>query len=127
MELKKIHEDERGYIYLLEDMLKDGKEVTFLELKKGYARGGCMHSNDEYMVVIKGKITLVLGNNEEELVAGDSKLLPKGIGHSFIGIDDSIVCEWGITSEEKDSRNRDLKMRQRVEEINQKQKNSSNN
>ena len=127
MELKKIHEDTRGGIYLIDGLLENGKEVTFLELKTGYARGGCKHSENEHMVVIKGKIKLILGDKEEILSAGDARLLPKDTGHTFIGLEDSIVCEWGITSEEKDARNRDIEMRKYVDEINQKQKDISNN
>ena len=62
IELKKIHEDQRGYIYLVKNLLSDDREFTFLETKKGFARGGCLHSKDENLVVIKGKIRYMFGD-----------------------------------------------------------------
>ena len=120
MELNKIHEDKRGYIYLVKDLLEDGKEFTFLEVKKGAARGGCLHSNDEYFVLIKGKIKYLHGNEEEIVFAGDSRVISAGEPHAFIGIEDSIVSEWGITSEEKGMNKKNPEMRKMIDEINEK-------
>jgi len=118
MELKLIHEDKRGYIYLMENLLENNKEFTFMEIKKGFARGGCLHSNDEYFVVIKGKVKFIIGDEEKILEAGASGMFPAGIPHAFIGLEDSIVSEWGITSEEKKLDKRDAKLREVVDEIN---------
>ena len=118
MELKKIHEDKRGYIYLVENLLKDGKEFTFLEVKKGAARGGCLHENNEYFVVIKGRIKYLHGNKEEIVSSGESRTIPAGEPHAFIGIENSIVSEWGITSEEKRMDKKDSEMRKMIDEIN---------
>jgi len=120
MELKKIHGDKRGYIYLVENLLENGKEFTFLEVKKGAARGGCLHENDEYFVVIKGKIKYIHGNKEEIISQGESKTIPAEEAHAFIGIEDSIVSEWGITSEEKGMDKKDSEMRKMIDEINEK-------
>ena len=119
MELNKIHEDKRGYIYLVKDLLEDGKEFTFLEVKKGAARGGCLHSQDEYFVVVKGKINYVFGDKEEIVSCGESRKIPKGVPHAFIGIEDSIVSEWGITSEEKGMDKKDPEMRKKIDEMNE--------
>ena len=37
LNLRKIHEDERGYIYLVSSLLDNNKEFTFLETKTGFA------------------------------------------------------------------------------------------
>ncbi len=119
--LKKIHEDKRGGIYLVENLLEDQKEFTFMEIKPGYARGGCTHTNDEHFVVIKGRVNFVCGDEEKELVAGESGIISASKPHAFIGIEDSIVSEWGITSEEKRMDTKDKKLRARIDEINNNQ------
>ena len=120
MELKKIHEDKRGFIYVVEELLENDKEFSFLEIKKGYARGGCCHKNDEYFVVITGKIKYIHGKIEEILIAGESRKIPALEPHAFIGIEDSIVSEWGITTIEKEADVKDLELRKVVDEINKK-------
>ena len=116
--LIKITEDKRGAIFLVENLLKDEKEFTFMEIKKGFARGGCIHDNNEFFVVLKGKVKFILGENEKDLVEGESGLISMGQPHAFIALEDSIVSEWGITTEEKKKDIKDKKLRERVEEIN---------
>ena len=118
MELKKIHEDQRGYIYVIENLLENNKEFTFMEIKKGYARGGCVHSNKEYFVVIKGKVKFIIGDEEKILEAGSSGSYPAGTPHAFVGLEDSIVSEWGITFEEKKLDKKDTKLREMVDNLN---------
>jgi len=121
VEFKKIHEDKRGAIHVLMDFLEDGKEFAFLEVKKGYARGGCFHSKDEHLAVIKGKIKLILGEEEKIISQGESIFIPSKTPHAFIGVDDSsIVAEWGITTQEKQSDIKDPELRSKVDEINEK-------
>jgi len=118
MELKKIHEDERGFIYAINGLLEGGKEFAFLEVKKGYARGGCFHSRDENLAVVKGKIKLLLGEKEKIISQGESILIPAKVPHAFIGLEDSIVSEWGITTQEKQADIKNLELRVKVDEIN---------
>ena len=118
MELKKIHEDKRGFIYLVKDLLEDDKEFTFMEIKNGFARGGCLHSKDENFVVIKGKVRVVSGNREWITNQGESGKFPAGEPHAFIALEDSIVSEWGITTEEKEADIKDPKLRSVVDEAN---------
>ena len=118
MELKLIHKDQRGYIYVVEDLLEGDKEFSFLEVKKGAARGGCLHSNDENFVVVKGKIKYKYGDKEEIVSQGESRLIPAGVAHAFIGLEDSIVSEWGITTQEKQADVKDENLRAEIDEIN---------
>ena len=118
MEFKKIHEDKRGFIYLVKDLLENKKEFTFLEIKRGFARGGCLHSKDEYYVVVKGKVKVICGNDEKEVSAGGSGLFPAFQPHAFIAIEDSIVSEWGITTDEKEADVKDIKLRGTVDRAN---------
>jgi mannose-6-phosphate isomerase-like protein (cupin superfamily) len=122
MELKKIHEDERGFIYLVKDLLEDSKEFTFLEIKKGFARGGCLHSNDENFLIVKGKVRCITGEQERILDAGESGTFPAKVPHAFIALEDSIVSEFGITTEEKEKDVKDPKLRQIIDKINQENK-----
>jgi len=118
LELNKIHTDQRGYIYLVKDLLKNDKEFTFLEIKKGYARGGCLHSKDENFVVIKGQVKVICGNREWEAKQGDSGVFPAFEPHAFIALEDSIVSEWGITTEEKEMDKKDPKLREIIDQAN---------
>lgn len=118
MKLERIHEDKRGAIYLVEGLLEDKKEYTFMEINQGYARGGCFHTNDEYFTVIKGKVKYICGVNENILEAGNAGRIPAHEPHAFIAIEDSIVSEWGITSEEKRLDVKDSKLRSLVDAIN---------
>ncbi len=123
LDLKKVHEDDRGYIYLVRNLLENNKEFTFLETKKGFARGGCLHPKDEYVVVLKGKIKLILGNEEKELVTGQSMKIPANKTHAWVALEDSILSEWGVTEEEK--KERDLELRKIIDRINEENKKSS--
>lgn len=118
MNLENIHEDERGYICLVKDLLENGKEYTFMEIKKGYARGGCLHTNDENFVVIEGKVRYICGVEERILRTGDAGRIPANKPHAFIAIENSIVSEWGITSEEKKIDKKDPGLRGLVDRIN---------
>ncbi|MBT7567514.1 aminotransferase class V-fold PLP-dependent enzyme [archaeon] len=121
IKLEKIHEDKRGSIHLVEDLLPSDKEFTFLEINKGYARGGCLHSNDEHLVVVKGKIRFICGEEETIVGMGESARIPANRAHAFIALEDSVVSEWGITSEEKNHDAKDPQLRALVDEINESQ------
>ena len=124
MDFKKIHEDKRGFLYVVENLLEGSKEFSFMEIKEGFARGGCYHINDEYFVVVKGKVKFRYGKLKEKLkdkvlISGESGIIPKKISHSFEALEDSIVCEWGITTKEKEMDIKDEKHRDIVNKINQ--------
>lgn len=119
LEIKKIHEDDRGEIYsIVGDTLKENYEIVLLITKKGYARGGCVHPNsDEYCTVLEGSVKYWLGNELPEwLHKGMSIMIPKSTPHFFRSQRDSIIAEWGPNPEEKDIK--DIKMRNTVMEIN---------
>ena len=123
MELKKIHADARGSINLVQDLLSNNKEFTFMEINKGFARGGCYHLNKENFVVIKGKIRQIYGPingpyEDKILEQGESGLINPGIAHAFIALEDSIVSEWGIATSEKEADVKDPVLRRVVDEYN---------
>jgi len=116
--INRVNEDVRGAIFVVENLLEDNKEFTFLEIKEGFARGGCVHDNEEFFVVIKGKVKFVCGNNEKILVQGESAVIPAKNPHAFFALEDSIVSEWGITTEEKKKDIKDKELRARVDKVN---------
>ena len=116
----KITQDGRGAIFLVEDLLEDKKEFTFMEMKKGSARGGCFHPSDEHFAVIKGKVRFILGDEERIVSTGDAGKIPAMKSHAFIALEDSIVSEWGITTEEKKANMKDKKLRAYLDETNKK-------
>lgn len=118
MELKKIHEDKRGFIYIIENLLEGEREFSFLEIKKGFARGGCLHFVDENFVLIKGKVKFICGENEDVLTAPASGVIPANQPHAFVALEDSVVSEWGVTTTEKEEDKKDPELRLKIEGIN---------
>lgn len=119
IKLNKIHGDERGEIYTITGDMEH-EEITILTTNKGFARGGCIHNkNDEYCVVLEGIIEYHLGNEPPVIMdRGKTMWVPRGTPHYIRAIKDSIVVEWGATSEEK--KEKDPEMRRIVVEINKK-------
>lgn len=130
-ELRTEYRDKRGAIYVLDGLLKGGikgNEINYLELRKGAGRGACYHTNDENFVVYEGKIKYIHGKEGESLIEeivskGESRIIPAGEIHAFVGIDPfSIVSEWGITTEEKRLDRKDPKLRALIDNLNSKLK-----
>jgi len=122
--LKEIHKDERGSINLLVgDTLKNFEEITLFITNEGFARGGCIHRlNNEYCVVLEGKINYFIGDKPEAIYKeGDRVFIPKNTPHYFIAMTDCIVVEWGAAPVEKKERHE--KFRQIVDKINRRMKN----
>lgn len=100
--LKQIHKDDRGEIYIIEGDLKEHKEIALLFTKKSFARGGCVHNlNDEHLTVLEGKIHFFTKDKEFILEKGKSITTIRNTPHYFISLEDSLVMEWGCVPEEK--------------------------
>lgn len=121
LKLKKIYKDDRGKIYQILGGLKEHREIVLFWTDKGSARGGCIHKlNDEFNIVLEGKIRYFVGDNEFILSKGESMKIPRNSPHYFISLTDSLVIEWGCTPEEKIEKYKPF--REIVENINKKQK-----
>jgi len=122
-ELQNPHNDKRGSIFLIKDFLKEGKEINFSITKKGFARGGCIHrQNDEYLQVLEGEIDLTIGKSEYTTVLpGEWFRIARESPHFYIAKEDSIVMEWGATEEEK--KEKDPTTRSIVDDINKSMEN----
>jgi len=104
LKFEKIHEDVRGEIALILDLLPDGRELTLFTTEKGFARGGCIHrKNGESCVVIKGKIKYWIGDNPPITMSrGDTCYVEAGTPHYFVALTkETVVIEWGALPEEK--------------------------
>ena len=126
LNFSKIHSDSRGSISSLLGNLGPYPEVTIFETKKGYARGGCIHSiSSEHICVLVGEICFVYGDNKESklMKAGETLTIPPKTPHSFIALEDSVVMEWGPQMIEKKEKH--LEFRAVVDEINRKKDNDS--
>jgi len=104
LKFEKIHEDNRGEIYLVLDALREGRELTLFTTRNGYARGGCIHrKSGESCVVIKGEIKYWIGDNTPIIMSrGDTCYIEAGVPHYFVALtDETVVMEWGALPEEK--------------------------
>lgn len=114
LKMEKVHEDYRGEIYVITGLEKD---IVVNTTKKGYARGGCYHTqNDEHFVVVKGMVRLFVDTHEEVYHPGMTEYIPKGSPHMMKALTDCVTMEWGSTLEEKGTY--DEKFRNAVERIN---------
>jgi hypothetical protein len=140
MNLTKVHEDARGAIHLIENLLPNNKEFTILEIKKGYARGGCYHKSIENWVVIKGIVRVgtydvanfTNGVTSDNIVhsnigasTGTSGVFRPGIAHYFEATEDAIVIEFGVATAEKIENLKFEPLFEIVQRINKKMENKS--
>ncbi len=114
MKLDKIHEDSRGTIEILTGDLRSCHEITIFRTNRGYARGGCIHSQSkEHLIVVEGKIRYVCKINGAErqviLDAGESITIGPNVAHYFEALTDCLVMEFGPTAEEKNARDEDYR------------------
>jgi len=116
MNITKAHEDRRGYTYSLKDDNLVYPEVSIFFTKKGFARGGCIHDDDEYFCVVSGEVCLVL-DGMFQLSDGMVKKILKDTPHYFVAQTNCIVMEWGCQEKgQKDPDYRDI-----VKQINENQ------
>jgi len=120
MKLTQIHNDKRGKILLLTEDLKEHEEITIMTCKKGFARGGCIHKdNDEYCTLLEGTATYYVNKIHVpyiKMTKGSTIKIPKNSPHYFVATSDCIMLEWGATPVEKQEKHKEF--RKRVDEIN---------
>lgn len=118
LKITQVHQDNRGEIHIITGDLKECQEITLLSTKKGFARGGCVHRlNDEFCVVLEGKIKHFIGDNKPRILQkGQSIIVPKNTPHYIVSLTDSLIMEWGVTPEEKGEK--DKTFREVVDKIN---------
>lgn len=117
LRLEKIHEDNRGEIYLLKGDLKQHEEITIFFTKKDFARGGCIHKfNDEFCVILEGIVKYFVGDEPKIFQKGQTIMIPKNTPHYYTSVTDSLVVEWGASPEEKEEKYESF--RKIVDEIN---------
>ena len=59
----------------------DGSQMTVWTCRQSASASPQVHDFDEYMIVVKGRYTLLLGDTRVELEAGDEFFIPKGTPH----------------------------------------------
>jgi mannose-6-phosphate isomerase-like protein (cupin superfamily) len=60
----------------------DGSQMTFWTCDEAAASKSDVHEFDEYMIVVQGCYTLILGDRKIPLGAGEEYLIPRGARHS---------------------------------------------
>lgn len=69
-----------GYVY---DGI-DGSQMAFWTCHKGGESAKQVHSYDEYMLVVQGRYTLIIGGQSIPVTAGREYFIPKGLAHAGI-------------------------------------------
>lgn len=123
MELNKVSEDSRRTIHAIEGLFEDNTEFTFIHLKQGRAIGGCKHLKKEYYMVVKGHVltrTSMAGlkDRNESKSSGKGGIFLPNEAHAFMAIEDSIICEWGISASDKKSDKKDSQLLKFVNAVN---------
>lgn len=99
MILNKIQEDNRGSIFILEG-LSDFSELKLIKTNKGYARGGCVHSQNEYFYILEGKLDLFIGSEiYKNISSGFGIIISAYQPHYIVSLTDSIFMEYGADFE----------------------------
>lgn len=60
----------------------DGSQMAFWTCHQTAASGVNVHEYDEYMLVVQGCCTLIIGDQRIPLQAGEEYHIPKGVSHS---------------------------------------------
>lgn len=123
MKLNKVSEDNRRTIHAVEGLFEDYSEFTFIHLKQGKAIGGCLHSKKEHYMIIKGKVyvksTTLDGHDKDRMkIPANGGVFDSNEAHVFMAVEDSIICEWGISAEEKKSDEKDPNLLKFVNAVN---------
>lgn len=124
MEIKKIHEDDRGSIFSITGPELNGiPELSILKTNAGYCRGGCVHRKSfEHLVVLKGqidyhyKLPVEMEERIQPLYEGQQITIAPNTTHYIDSINDSIIMEFGPHPDEK--KEKDPQFRKIVDEHN---------
>lgn len=60
----------------------DGSQMAFWTCRQTAPSSGHVHDYNEYIVVVQGCYTLLIGSERVALRAGDEYFIPKGVWHS---------------------------------------------
>lgn len=96
MEIKKINSDNRGEIYNYQIGDRTHVIVTF---KEGVHRGGHYHDTAQCHIVLAGKFKVLFCDMdtkeewEEDMIEGDSTMIPARVAHLFKAKEDGVLAE----------------------------------
>ena len=95
-ELKRVHADARGEMYSI--TLPGGREIMLLHSKAGSLRGGHLHSVDEHVIVLEGRMRYHkqrggYSGTTEEMETGDYSFNQARVVHMGEFLEDSWVLE----------------------------------
>lgn len=101
MRVEKIHEDNRGEIFKFDI---GEQEYLIIVTNKGCKRGGEVHDRNQYIVVLRGEIEVMLYDVDSKTESmshrynpvGEGELvkIPTGIPHYMTSLTDSVFLEW---------------------------------
>jgi mannose-6-phosphate isomerase-like protein (cupin superfamily) len=60
----------------------DGSQMAFWTCRETTTSAAHMHEFDEYMVVVEGCYTLIIGGDRIPIKAGEEYFIPRGVPHS---------------------------------------------
>jgi len=86
--------DKRGRIMIIED---DGWEYHLVKTFAGKYRGGEIHDEPQFNLVVRGEVEFIYKlAGEQHQVVGCGKVIsiPPGVPHMSLSLTDSVVLEW---------------------------------
>lgn len=119
---KLVHKDKRGCLFVLE-YEKEGQpyEMLLLTTDTGFARGGDLHDDAQYNLVLDGMIIWVMvkdGNPVGRVCkTNDVIMTPPNTSHFMVSLTPSTVLEWH-TAPKGSPRRKDKKYRELVDRLN---------
>ena len=60
----------------------DGGQMAFWTCRESAASAPHVHNFDEYMLVVEGCYTLIIGGEKIPVLAGEEYFIPRGVSHS---------------------------------------------
>ncbi len=120
---KKVHEDFRGTLYIIEFK---NKKILLITSNKGAPRGGHYHNNDQSHLIISGKFLVktkdMKTHKTKRMKAspGDLIKIKAGVAHLLTALEDGIFLE--IKGDEEETTTDYRPWRKIVEDFLEKQK-----
>lgn len=71
----------------------DGMTIARIHLRSGAVVPRHEHAHEQVASVLEGRLRFLLGDDEQEVCAGESMFVPSGVPHEVEALEDSVVLD----------------------------------